>query len=591
MPLAATLCSPGFAWRTAALSCQGAPSAPRCAASAAFTHSGAWGAAAQAWWPAAPLGPSCTSLTASPACLPGAHWSALHLRCVLPSPPPTFTPSARPAASAFPTATGTALAAASASLTLSATLPATPSAPLPSRTAAPSPPATRSSRPAASAAHTASAPPTISATLPATPSPPLPSRTAPAAATAPASPSAAPSASPPGTPAAPPCPAGLFRPPRSGARCAPCLANHFCPAGAALPLLCPLGAQSPAGAAACAPCPAGHFDPLPDHSVDCRSADTLCPGNTWCGAGASAWTPCAAGTADPQWLPGAPPPGRADASYCAPCPAGRTSSGLGPHDSYTLGACVPAGALGSPSVTPGVGLLVALARAALDALPDAAAAALRADVAGALGLQAAAVVVTSLFNGLSGALTAYNVSAAPARAQRLLQGGGGLLFPPGFAFPASRAPLAAYSQQNVTVVGVVAAAGSLGALPALAARLQRPGAGAPAFPALQAALAASFPGATCAVDAGSVTGLVLSRAVLPGLGGAAAGAPPPPGSPPPGLSAGATAGAVAGAALGALACAWAAGACYLSCRAGARARGQAPAQAAGAALALRGVVD
>ena len=412
----------------------------------------------------------------------------------------------------------------------------------------------------------------------------MPTRTAPAAATAPASPSALPSASPPGTPAAPPCPVGLFRPLRSGAQCVPCLANHFCPAGAALPLLCPPGAQSPAGAAACTPCPAGHFDPLPDHSVDCRGADAQCPGNTWCGAGAFAWTPCAAGTADPQWLPGAPPPGRADASYCAPCPAGHTSTGLGPGDSYTLGACVPAALLSSPSLTPGLGVLVALARAALDALPDAAAAALRADVAGALGLQAGAVVLTSLFNGLRGTLTAYNVSApaAPA-AQRLLQGGGGgaqqLPFPPGFAFPASRAPLAAYSQQDVTVVGVVAAAESLGALPALAARLQRPGAGAPAFPALQAALAASFPGASCAVDASSVRGLALSRELLPGLLGVALAAAntPPPGSAPPALSPGATAGVLVGVLLGlpaALACAWR---CWARARSGCQRAPAAPA--------------
>jgi hypothetical protein len=300
--------------------------------------------------------------------------------------------------------------------------------------------------------------------------------------------------------------------------------------------------------------------------------------------GASAWTPCAAGTADLQWLPGAPPPGRADASKCEPCPAGQTSSGLGPGDTLALGACVPAAALRSPSVRPGVGLLVALAQVALDALPESAAAALRADVAGALGLQAGAVALTSLFNGLSGTLTAYNVSAGPAQAAaRRLQGGGQqqLPFPPGFAFPATRAPLAAFRQRAVTVVGVVAAAAAgtpLGALPAaLAARLQGPNASAPAFPTLLAALAAaSLPNVTCSVDASSVTGLALSSAVLPGLGAPALAAAAPAGAAPPAAAAPLSPGAVAAAAGAALLLAAGAGAVILR-RAAVATAGAAPA--------------
>ena len=232
-----------------------------------------------------------------------------------------------------------------------------------------------------------------------------------------------------------------------------------------------------------------------------------------------------------------------------------------------------------------MGLLVALAQVALDALPESAAAALRADVAGALGLQAGAVALTSLFNGLSGALTAYNVSAGPAQAAaRRLQGGGGqpqLPFPPGFAFPATRAPLAAFRQRAVTVVGVVAAAAAgtpLGALPAaLAARLQGPNASAPAFPTLLAALAAaSLPNVTCAVDASSVTGLALSSAVLPGLGAPALAAAAPAGAAPPAAAAPLSPGAVAAAAGAALLLAAGAGAVILR-RAAVATAGAAPA--------------
>jgi hypothetical protein len=186
---------------------------------------------------------------------------------------------------------------------------------------------------------------------------------------------------------------------------------------------------------------------------------------------------------------------------------------------------VPVAALSSSSVTPAAGFLVALARATIDALPAAASQALRADVATALGLQPGAVFITSLYNGQRGVLTAYDVSQL-----RRLQGGGASspAFPPGFAFPASLAPLAAYSQQAVTVVGVVAATGLLGALPALAARLRSPG--GVAFAALTAALSASVPGVACAVDGGSIVSLALSSAAMPGP--LSASASPGPGVAP-----------------------------------------------------------
>ena len=319
-----------------------------------------------------------------------------------------------------------------------------------------------------------------------------------------------------------------------------------------MPVQCPLGQRSPAGAVACTPCPAGHFDPKFDPTVDCSSPETLCPGNTWCSEGSSAWTPCAAGTADLQWLPGMPRPGRTDASVCVPCPEGQSSTGLGPDDSFTLGACVEALALSSLSVTPSLATLVALAGASLSALSAEAAQALRADVAAALGIVPSAVVLTSLYRGKSGTLVTYNVGAA-----RQLQGGGAgqaPAFPPGFTFPASLEPLAAYSQQDVTVVGVVAGVGSLAALPALAARLRS--AGGASFPLLQAALADSYPNVSCSVDAGSVKGMALSSAVLPGLGAqpvAGGGAGPSPGTGP-------SVGAVVGIVLGLLV-ALAAGVC------------------------------